>query len=211
MVAGDPPYCEAYPRLSGADMVRASFDDHSLCRFATRHGEERGWLEILGSHALGEVARWKLRGPGVDPHVGRHVIPYCYESGQRGRPSPFTCQGCKRRVGNLVFTTTWKCRRCHGLRYRSTYLDRSVRDAERNFTRWEDLKRQIGSGRPPGMWQTTYRMLKAELRRVETSWDLQVHLTANTDRQTVVMSEWMSSETAWKEHGFDPASYFDDD
>ena len=213
MHGADPPYCEAHPRLIGEGFLRASRTgdfDLALCRFTSSRGDERGWLEILHPIEGGRVARWKLWGPGVDRLPGRHVIRFKDEPGKRGRPSPFTCPGCKRSVRNLVFKNNWQCGRCQGLRNRSTYLKRDVRDAEHKLARLDKLNGLIAQGRPPGMWHDTYRKLRDELTRLKT-WSMSADfVTANRNRTVTVESEWMTRGDAWRLYRFEPDSYFRD-
>ena len=208
----DPPYCEAYPCLSASQFRRAVVDPDTplpLCRFAVRTGAERGWLIILGPIEGGYEATWRFSGPGLDSLVGLHKILYTVERGRPGRPSPFTCRRCKQRTANLYFKDFWGCRTCHGFRHRSTYLQRSVRDAERQTLRGLELRDRIGAGRPPKMRHATYAALKSELRRLERAVPNPYH-SANAQRQTVIEAEWMNDQTARQIHGFNEVMIFGD-
>lgn len=208
------PYCEAYPRLIGTDVLRANRDDEPtvLCRFTTDKGHERGWLEVRTEAEVdgGFMARWRFTGPGLDPQQGQGRILFSAESQGRFRPSPFTCDKCKRRVRNLVFNDYWGCTSCHGLRNRSNYLDAAVREDERRALRYAELRQRVGSGRPPRMRHATYRALRTEFGRLRRTMQRLRTASANRDRDTVICGTWMTLETAQRIHDYRPHIIFDD-
>lgn len=205
------PYLEALPRLLAAQVLRARrSDDDGLCRFVTRSGQERGWLEVLNDVEDGFAARWKFTGPGLNSDVGQNRIPFVDVAGKVGRPAPFRCQKCKRQVGTLVFRQFWACAKCQGLRHRSTFLGRAIRDAERQMVRHSELCGLVRAGRPKHMKHETYRRLKMELRSLDKSIPHLALISANRERMEFVLSEWMSQEKARQLHGYNPELVFVD-
>ena len=127
------PYVEAYPVLNIVHAARADRQGYNGVVWYRPDGEAIGAAEfqwptpdrIRLNYRFGSLSEWSTEGV-LDISVERKG-----SMDHNGRPLA-RCPGCGQSRNALVLhQRTWRCRRCHGLRYRSAMIGTPVRRAEK--------------------------------------------------------------------------------
>lgn len=144
--------------------------------------------------------RWLLHGPGFDGE-GQQTLCYSWRP-LRGWMKPIiACPVCGALRDKLWFNGCWACASCHGLRNRSHWFDKKVRDALRDQDRLFELQRELAEGRPPRMRHSTYERKLADLEKLTKRLSF-LRPVANSRVAARTEFEWISEQdlTADQQH-----------
>jgi hypothetical protein len=142
-----------------------------------------------GGHRTAEI-RYEVRHHGlrvyyrVTPYAGApftvdETIPFAFSAQPfGGQKTWFSCPACRRRASTLFGGRYFRCRRCHGLKFKSQYeapYDRAIERANRIREKLGDklltaLEADELPQKPKRMRWRTYRKLEVEYRELQLAW-----------------------------------------
>ena len=159
-----PRYVEAYPGIAATDALRNWRRGRTAFLWRREGGQVVGAADIEWVSTSLVRLRFAWRGrpylAGVAADVRVEVV-YA-RSGGRSR-AMFLCPGCAEQAAKLnLVEEGFRCRRCHGMRNRSSTLSPKKRAAEDLYR----IESMIGHGRPPRMTNKMYHSLLDKKREI---------------------------------------------
>ena len=188
-----PNYLEAYPRLNVLKASAAQRRGQGTCVFEDDSGRILGGVRFIRLDEKFAVLDTLLQGPYLRRYEDRCRLDLSEGNNHPERLGRFTkCPACERRRQVLIFTDSWACADCHGLKYRRQLVDRKVLDAEELLAAEARLKKS----RPKGMRQDTFAKLRASdeetVRRLRPQFAGTYRPVASDAHNFAVDGQWMS-------------------
>jgi protein-arginine kinase activator protein McsA len=183
-------YQEAFPRINAAAAVRASLT--SVNRFIWEDQDNNRVGQCAVSEANGDdiliASKFYLRKQAEEVSFIINVVNASNHENHRTFGA-FICPHCQLERKSLVFIGHWTCRKCSDLPYRVQLIGSWV-------AKWEELGRlqsEVGSGRPKGMHNRTYRAKREKLRALKNALGREP-LVANEEFRLVITGRWIDPE-----------------
>jgi hypothetical protein len=193
-----PTFMEGYPRIVGKDLRAALLNAKPLCVWSTFNSENPAMPGRRLGHALaaeeeiGVLISYEVF-PTKDVKIGWQSgkILIAFKEVGRG-PGPrrmmMICPGCNVARAQLALDQQWRCRICHGLKYRSSQLPYELRE----YNKYKILAQTILEGRPKGMHRKSYEDILKRTAQFSRVYDKRLPPVVNSNYRNGVRERWMT-------------------
>ena len=189
-----PRYVEGYPQLRVAPAVRGARTGFSLVLWRDETGEPIGSSTLRLEAADRLAVNPTLFGTRsvAESDTAYDVAMIRQQAGQFRMEDYGICE-CGRAVKVLILKHgSWKCSACHRLVNRSALVGPAIRRVEQ----LHKVTQELGSGRRPGMHNSTYQRLLDERERLEEKL-AGFRGVANVNYVPRVTAEFVRPVTGW--------------